>query len=40
MNKEEILKENSLDLEKDQELKITEIEKIKITKDDNQLELE
>ncbi|MGL5356137.1 MAG: replication initiation protein [Cetobacterium sp.] len=32
--KEEILKENSLDLEKDQELKITEIEKIKITKDE------
>lgn len=32
--KEEILKENNLDLEKDQELKITEIEKIKITKDE------
>ena len=31
--KEEILKENNIDLEKDQELKITEIEKIKITKD-------
>ena len=31
---EEILKENNLDLEKDQELKITEIEKIKITKDE------
>lgn len=32
--KEEILKENNIDLEKDQELKITEIEKIKITKDE------
>lgn len=32
--KEEILKENNLNLEKDQELKITEIEKIKITKDE------
>lgn len=32
--KEEILKENNLDLEKDQEIKITEIEKIKITKDE------
>lgn len=32
--KEEILKENNIDLEKDQELKITEIEKIKITKNE------
>lgn len=32
--KEEVLKENNLDLEKDQELKIAEIEKIKITKDE------
>ena len=32
--KEEILKENNIDLEKDQEFKITEIEKIKITKDE------
>ena len=32
--KEEILKENNLDLKKDQEIKITEIEKIKITKDE------
>lgn len=32
--KQEILKENNLGLEKDQELKITEIEKIKITKDE------
>lgn len=32
--KEEILKENNIDLKKDQELKITEIEKIKITKDE------
>ncbi|MGL5625036.1 hypothetical protein, partial [Cetobacterium sp.] len=30
----EVLKENNLDLEKDQELKIAEIEKIKITKDE------
>lgn len=32
--KEEVLKENNLESEKDQELKITEIEKIKITKDE------
>lgn len=32
--KEEILKENNLNLEKDQELKIKEIEKVKITKDE------
>ena len=32
--KEEVLKENNLSLEKDQELSVTEIEKIKITKDE------
>lgn len=34
IQEQEILKENNLGLEKDQELKITEIEKIKITKDE------